>query len=139
MGRVSMAVQVGRESAVRPQVEQRSKSVPVTGWAIFGAAWLVFYAYVYIAWFAGPDLKRVAQGPSQLPGWMDTLFAVYIPFGIVATAGAIYWWIIRPRMREKRFSTAGLLLIVFIIFWVQDPFINYFQPTFTYNSAIPNL
>src|SRR5829696_7761934 len=102
-----MAVEVeAPRTAVKRQVAlSPEKPPPIRGWAIFGLLWLAFYVYVYTAWVTGPDFTQVDQGPSQLPGWMDTLFAIYIPFGIVATVGALYWWVARPRIRDKRFST----------------------------------
>jgi hypothetical protein len=70
---------------------------------------------------------------------MSTLFTAYIPFGVAATVGIVYWFVIRPRLRERRFTTDGLLVISFFLLVVQDPFIDYYQPTFTYNSWFFNL
>ena len=78
------------------------------------------------------------QGPTDLPEWMSTLISFYQPFGIACALLAVYWWIVRPRIKDKRFSTEGLLLGVFITFVLLDPFINFYQPTFTYNSAFFN-
>jgi hypothetical protein len=94
---------------------------------------------VIVDWLTGPFAKRVHTGPTHLPGWMTTLFTVYVPLGVAATIGVVYWFVIRPRIREKRFTTDGLLVISFFLLVVQDPFINYYQPTFTYNAWFFNL
>ncbi|HTK61457.1 MAG TPA: spirocyclase AveC family protein [Pseudonocardia sp.] len=122
----------------RLAVDSRPQSKPIKGWAIFGALWLAFYLYLLIAWMLSGDTQRVEPGPTALPSWMSTLFTVYIPFGVVATAAIIYFVVVRPRIREKRFTTDGLLLLTFVLLWFQDPFINFYQPTFTYNSYFFN-
>jgi hypothetical protein len=115
------------------------KKKPVKAWAVFGGLWLALYAYILIDWVTGPYFKRVHSGPTHLPSWMTSLFTVFVPFGICATIGVVYWFVIRPRMREKRFTTDGLLVISFFLLVVQDPWINYYQPTFSYNSYFFNM
>jgi hypothetical protein len=126
---------VGNRRAV---LDSPPEKKPIKAWAFLGAVWLVFYLYLFVRWIFSPDTQRVPQGPTQLPGWMSTLFAVYLPIGVVVTAVVIYLVVIRPRIREKRMTTDGLLLLSFILLWFQDPFINFYTPTFTYNSAMYN-
>jgi len=121
-----------------PKIDARPRSQPIKGWAIFGALWLAFYAYLLVAWLSSDNTERVDRGPTELPRWMSTLFDIYLPFGVVATVGVVYFVVIRPRIRQKRMTTEGLLLLTFILLWFQDPFINFYQPTFTYNSYFVN-
>lgn len=122
----------------RAVLDNPSEKKPIKGWAVVGALWLAFYLYLFVRWIFSPDTQRVPQGPTQLPGWMSTLFTVYLPIGVLVTIGVIYLVVVRPRLREKRMTTDGLLLLSFILLWFQDPFINFYTPTFTYNSAMFN-
>lgn len=128
-----------QEARTRPVAITPRQRPPIRAWAIFGGLWAAFYLYVLITWVTGEDFERVEPGPTELPQWMSTLIAWYQPFGIGAACVAIYWWILRPRLRGGRFSTEGLLLAVFITFVLLDPFINFYQPTFTYNAQFYNM
>lgn len=121
-----------------PAVDARPRSIPIKGWAIFGGLWFAFYMYLAVSWLTSENTERVDPGPTELPTWMKTLFDIYLPFGVLATVGIVYFVVIRPRVRQKRMTTEGLLLLTFILLWFQDPFINYYQPTFTYNSYFVN-
>lgn len=119
-------------------VDKPKDKKPIKAWALVGGLCLAFYLYLLVRWVTGPSFERVEQGPTDLPSWMQTMFDIYIPLGVVATIGVIYWWVIRPRIKEGRFSTTGLLLVSFLFLWFQDPFINFYQPTFTYNAHLTN-
>jgi Spirocyclase AveC-like len=118
-----------------PAVEKK----PVKAWAVVGAAWLALYAYILISWLTGPNTERVPAGPTELPGWMTTVMDVYVPIGIAAALFCVYWFIVRSYRRERRVTTEALLLaVIFGVLWVQDPWVSYYQPVFTFNSYLWN-
>jgi hypothetical protein len=138
MSIATSATKVSAFAGQRPVLESPPGKKPVKAWAVLGGVWLVFYLYLFVRWMFGPDTERVPQGPTHLPGWMSTLFHIYLPIGVAVTIGVLYAVVIRPRIRERRMTTDGLLLLSFVLLWFQDPFINFYQPTFTYNSAMFN-
>jgi hypothetical protein len=120
-------------------VDKATSHAPVKFWAAFGVLWAIFYLYLGFSWVSGPHFTPTLPGPTPLPEWMELLFKYYVPAGLVAFAFTVWWFAIRPRLRTGEWTSDGLMLFVFIIFVFQDPFINYWQPVFTYNAALPNM
>lgn len=122
-----------------PVAAGRAEKKPVKAWAVVGAAWMAFYAYILIGWLTGPNTKRVPAGPTEMPSWMTTVIDIYVPIGMAAALFCVYWFIVRSYRRERRVTTNALLLAtMFGILWIQDPWVSYLQPVFTFNSYMFN-
>jgi Spirocyclase AveC-like len=132
---------VGTQTGTGPVREvEPGGGKPVKLWAALGAAWLVLYAYILISWVTGPHFKRVPAGSTELPQWMKIVLNVYQPFGVAAALFCVYWFIIRSYRRERKVNANALLLcVMFGVLWVQDPWVSYYQPVFTFNSYMPNM
>jgi hypothetical protein len=108
-------------------------------WAVIGAAFLILQLYIYARWITGPYFKSVPSGPTEVPMFMQVMVWIWIPGGIIAMLGCIYWFVVRPWRRDGRPSTDGLLLLGWISVLWQDPLVSYFVPQFTWSAIVPNM
>jgi hypothetical protein len=67
---------------------------------------------------------------------------VLIAWQVVGIAGALallYWMLVRPWRRERRFTFDGLLALSCLLVVWQDPLSSYFNHWYTYNSYLVNM
>jgi hypothetical protein len=117
-----------------PVEAQRKRIEPVSIWAVVGAAILVFMIYVWGKWITGPDFKAVGVGSHAPPGWIKASVITFEIVGWPTVLAAIYYFLVRPWRRERRVTTDGLLVGVWLSLYFQDPLSSYFGNWFTYNS-----
>jgi Spirocyclase AveC-like len=125
------------ESPARPRGAEAGGQ-PVKVWAFFGGAILAFQIYIWTRWITGPNFKRVPAGPNQPPEAMKIAIWSFLSVGFVLAAASIWWFVIRPWRRERRFSLDGMLCVSFALAYFQDPLFNYSGTWLTYNSWMPN-
>jgi Spirocyclase AveC-like len=121
-----------------PPLQAASPSRPVTYWAILGAVLLVFQFYVLGKWVLGPNFVATDPGSDPLPAWQATYFMwlqIIVPLGMVV---CLYFWVVRPWLREGRLTTDAMLALsgVMIFFW--DMCMNYTSVALFYNSHMVN-
>lgn len=115
-----------------PPVPRRLR--PVLWWASFGALWLTFMGIVLTRWITGPYFVRVPVGPSDPPMYMK-VFLTALQFTMIPAMLALLWWfVLRPWLRERKVTVDGALTLAFCTLFFQDPLSNYFGPWITYNS-----
>jgi hypothetical protein len=107
---------------------------PVLWWASFGGLWLAFMAFVLTRWVAGPYFQRVPVGPSDPPMYMKVFLTALEVTMIPAMLGLLWWFLVRPWLRERRVTVDGALTLAYCTLFFQDPLSNYFGPWITYNS-----
>ena len=56
----------------------------------------------------------------------------------VALPFALWWFIVRPWLRERRITLDGMLLVSMGLMFFQDPLLNYFNTWCTYNTWLFN-
>jgi hypothetical protein len=115
-----------------------SKVKPVTVWAAVGGAVLLLQLYVWIRWITGPYFTRVPAGPSDPPTYMKALLTTNAVVMCVGLPFVIWWFIIRPWVRERRITLDGILFVSCALFFFQDPLLNYFNTWCTYNTWLWN-
>jgi Spirocyclase AveC-like len=100
---------------------------PVQIWAVIGGALLVLQLYVWIRWVTGPYFERVPAGPSDPPMFMKVPLMANAIVLWVALPFALWWFIVRPWLRERRITLDGMLLVSMALMFFQDPLLNYFN------------
>jgi Spirocyclase AveC-like len=127
---------VGGTASLGAQVQPKVK--PVMIWATIGGAILAFQLYVWISWIAGPNFERVPAGPTDPPMFMKTILVTWTAVIIVGYPVAIYYFLVRPWLRERRITLDGMLFVACGLLFFQDPLLNYFSTWSTYNTWMWN-
>ena len=96
-----------------------SKAVQI--WAVIGGAILILQLYVWIRWITGPYFERVPGGPSDPPLYMKIPLILNMVVVCVGFPLALWWFIIRPWVRERRITLDGILLVSMGLMFFQDP------------------
>ena len=116
----------------------QAPSTPVKVWAFFGGALLLFQIYVWTRWVTGPYFVRVPAGPTDPPTYMKVMLLVNCAFMVVGFPAAVWWFLIRPWLRERRVTLDGMLFVSCALFFFQDPLLNYSNTWCTYNMWLWN-
>lgn len=134
---VSVARRHPRTSAAPPIAIEPKKSSPIKIWAFFGVALMAVQLFVWGKWIA-TDAETTPSGPSDPPHLMKVLLNTWQIVGIFAMFFMFYWFLIRPWRRERKITTDGILTLVFLAMYFQDPMLNFVQNWCTYNSYLVN-
>ena len=118
--------------------EVQPKVKPVQIWACVGGAILALQLYVWIRWITGPYFERVPAGPSDPPMFMKVPLMANAIVLWVGLPFALWWFIVRPWVRERRITLDGMLLVAMGLMFFQDPLLNYFNTWCTYNTWLFN-
>jgi Spirocyclase AveC-like len=128
----TVAESAGGAAALGTQVQPKIK--PVQIWATIGGALLILQLYVWIQWITGPYFQRVPVGPTDPPAFMKVLLIANTFILLGGLPVGIWWFIVRPWLRERRVTFDGILLVSLSLMFFQDPLLNYFNTWCTYNS-----
>ena len=78
-----------------------------------GAVILTFIAYVLIDWVSGSFFKAVPVGPTPVPMFMKVAIIFFEAASIPVALGLIYWFAVRPLIKERRLPLDGMLVLAF--------------------------
>jgi Spirocyclase AveC-like len=118
--------------------EDATPSSRVKIWAVVGGAILALQLYVWIRWITGPYFERVPTGPSEPPLYMKIPLMANAIVLWVGLPFALWYFIIRPWLRERRITLDGMLFMSMGLMVFQDPLLNYFNTWCTYNTWLFN-
>lgn len=119
--------------------EAAATTKPVKWWAFLGAAILALQISVLTAWVISGNAKPTPKGPTPIPHSHIVLARMWEAIGVLGAVAFIGWFVIRPLRRDGRLSLDGMLVLVCVSLWFQDPFLNYVKPWFAYSAAFVNL
>ncbi len=128
---------VASPASAHAPVEAKSK--PVLWWAGFGALSLGMALYVWARWIGSSNFHRVPTGRTPIPDWMRISAVSVEVIGVLAQIAAIWFWLIRPWLRERHISFDGLFFLACWSLYWQDPLYSYTQYAFMYNSVFWNM
>ena len=132
----TLTIESLRKSAAIGASARSSNAVKI--WAVVGGAVLALTLYVWISWITGPYFVRVPSGPSEPPLYMKIPLIANAVILWIAAPFALWYFIIRPWIRERRITLDGMLLVSMGLMFFQDPLLNYFNTWCTYNTWMWN-
>lgn len=111
-----------------------SKSLPIVFWAWLGAIFLVLELYVWQSWLFGPNFVATDPGPDPIA--KAQLWYIYGLQGLSLVLGvvAIWYWILKPWVREGHLTTNAMLAICTWMCLIWDCSMSYTVTTVLYNS-----
>jgi hypothetical protein len=111
---------------------------PVRIWAMIGALVVAFDIYVYSSWIMSGQAHPTPVGPTPVPTFMRISAWTVQIVGLVGLIVFVYFFAVRPALRERRITLDGYLVIAWLsLYWI-DPITNYSQWWVTYNSYLIN-
>ena len=116
----------------------RSKSSVVKFWASIGTFFFLFEMYVWIKWITGPYFKPTDPGPDPISATQYNILVAVQVICTIAFIVCIWYWVARPWIREKQFTTNGMIAICMTMICFYDPSMNYSSTTLLYNSYLVN-
>lgn len=127
---------LGGAASLGAEVQPSANRVRI--WAVVGGAILLLQLYVWIRWITGPYFERVPTGPSDPPMYMKIPLMANAIVLWIGLPFALWFFIIRPWVRERRITLDGMLLVSMALMFFQDPLLNYFNTWCTYNTWLFN-
>ena len=126
-------------SASPGQWPQQRTARPVMWWAGLGVACAALTAYCWIHWAATGSIEPERNLTDQ-PDWRVAL-ARGSEIGLVlASLVVALVYLIAPWRREGRLTRDGMFVIgFFFLYMLQDPWLNYMGPLFTFNPVFVNV
>lgn len=134
-----MALTLERPAVVRTDrlVETR-RAKPVKWWAVVGGFWVALQVYVFTAWIVSGKATPTPRGSTPIPRWMEVTAGIWEVAGLFALAAFVYWFLVRPWRRERRFTLDGMFVLASLLLYWQDPLFNYTQNWAVYNTVFHN-
>ena len=126
----------GGVASLGAEVKPQSNTVKIM--AVIGGAVLILTLYVWIRWVTGPYFERVPAGPTEVPLHMKIPLMANAIVLWVGLPFALWFFLLRPWVRERRITLDGMLLVSMFLMFFQDPFLNYFNTWCTYNTWLWN-
>lgn len=111
-----------------------------SGWAILGAAWIIFIIYGVVRWIISGKVGPVPiQGPDHYATWRLVGLRALEISSVLFVVLMVRQYVVRPWRRERRLGIEGMLMIGGTLGFFIDPVINIFHYTFAWNQYAVNI
>ena len=117
---------------------ERNKSPVVKFWSAVGVFFLAFEIYVLGKWITGPNFKPTDPGPDPISQTSSDILIAMQAICVVGFLLCAWYWIVKPWIREGRFTTDGMIALSMALIFFYDPSMNYASTTLLYNSHLVN-
>jgi hypothetical protein len=137
-----MAVTAGERPTLvgaRATVVESHQAKPVLWWAWVGAAFVALQLYIQLGWIFSKDFRHIGTGVTPVPGYMKVSAWGNGIFWFAFMVAVLYWFAVRPKLRDGRFSLDGLIVLAFFWTWWQDPLFDYVTHAWNYSSVSLNM
>ena len=120
------------------RTEARRSLQPVQIWSWIGTVLLAIEVYFTAKWIMSDQFVSVPSGPDVPPEWMRMVLDGGQIVMTLAWCFSLYWFVLRPWLREKRLTTDSYIMLgcTFASGW--DALSNTGQYWFTYNAYLIN-
>jgi Spirocyclase AveC-like len=125
----------------RPRAEtiEQSRARPIVWWAVLGAGFVALQMYIQLSWILSDDFRHVGTGATPVPDYMVISARFNEVFFFSFMVGVIYFFAIRPWLRDGRFTLDGLFVLAFFFTWWQDPLFDYVSHAWNYSAVSVNM
>tara|TARA_B110000503_G_scaffold142766_1_gene240820 strand:+ start:401 stop:1441 length:1041 start_codon:yes stop_codon:yes gene_type:complete len=115
------------------------KTSPIIIWSCIGVIFFIVELYIWCSWIFSDNFVPTDTGIDVIPKMnLWYLYGVQLLASGLAFLG-LWFWILRPWIREGRLSTDGMLAICCWTLVFFDPSMNYTVTTVLYNSYAVNM
>ena len=115
------------------------QAMPVKFWASVGLVVIVVMAYTLFQWFVSDHFHPAPVGTDPIPDSVLYMVRGLEIFASTCGLGLIWFTLINPWRKTGEVSWDGMLCVVALTLWFQDPIDNYFNFAFSYNAYFINL
>lgn len=124
---------------VEATLREKNGRAVAWAWILNGGLWLALIVYVLTMWVVSGDFETNTIGRGQEPTWFVVLVRVVeVLFGVVFTGFLLWHFVIRPKIRTKRFTFTGLYFMAGFLMFVQEPWLNWTSYQFLYSTTFVN-
>lgn len=111
---------------------------PVHIWASFGAVMVIYLAWLFGSWIAGPDFVTNTIGRAESPAWVVRAARITEVLSFLTFLVTNYFFVYRPWRRNGQLGTEGMLVIACASLYWLDNCMNYTSYFAQLNSNFVN-
>lgn len=112
---------------------------PMLVWAVIGAVFLSFEAFVFARWIGSPNFAPRPVDTASVPALAKHVISVTQVISPVVCAFIVGRFLLWPLFTQRRLTLDGMLVLGYFALWFQDPTGNLIGTQLYYSSAWVNM